>query len=80
LKRNHAAARQQLLSWDLGLTWPFNVAKGARSSWWRRCSTSSAQKTSRDPSQALLFNFDGTLRSGFGDPSRQTQIGVHWVF
>ena len=34
----------------------------------------------RDPaSTSLLFNFDGTLRSGLGDP-QQTQLGVHWVF
>ena len=34
----------------------------------------------RDPaSTSLLFNFDGTLHSGFGDP-QQAQLGVHYVF
>ena len=34
----------------------------------------------RDPSYGnLLFNFDGTIRSGLGDP-RQLQAGVRWVF
>jgi len=34
----------------------------------------------RDPSApSLLLNFDGTLRSGLGDP-QQAQIGLHWVF
>ena len=27
----------------------------------------------------LLFNFDGTVRSGFGDP-RQAQVGVTFRF
>jgi hypothetical protein len=34
----------------------------------------------RDPSYGnLLFNFDGTIRSGLGDP-RQFQAGVRWLF
>jgi carboxypeptidase family protein len=34
----------------------------------------------RDPAYGgLLFNFDGTIRSGLGDP-RQLQVGARWVF
>jgi len=34
----------------------------------------------RDPAYGgLLFNFDGTIRSGLGDP-RQVQAGVRWEF
>ena len=34
----------------------------------------------RDPSSAsLLFNFDGTIRNGLGDP-RQVQLGVRYGF
>jgi carboxypeptidase family protein len=34
----------------------------------------------RDPAYgSLLFNFDGTIRSGLGDP-RQVQAGLKWVF
>jgi len=34
----------------------------------------------KDPAYGgLLFNFDGTIRSGLGDP-RQFQAGVRWVF
>lgn len=34
----------------------------------------------RDPAAtSLLFNFDGTIRSGLGDP-RQIQAGMRWVF
>jgi hypothetical protein len=34
----------------------------------------------RDPAYGnLVFNFDGTIRSGLGDP-RQLQLGAKWVF
>jgi hypothetical protein len=33
----------------------------------------------RDPSNTIYLNFDGTLRSGLGDP-RQFQAGLRWVF
>jgi hypothetical protein len=33
----------------------------------------------RDPSFATYLNFDGTLRSGLGDP-RQLQVGARWQF
>src|SRR5213595_2576291 len=34
----------------------------------------------RDPAAtSLLFNFDGTIRSGLGDP-RQVQAGLRWLF
>ena len=33
----------------------------------------------RDPSFATYLNFDGTIRSGLGDP-RQLQVGARWVF
>jgi len=34
----------------------------------------------RNPSApALLFNFDGTIRSGLGDP-RRVQAGLRWAF
>jgi hypothetical protein len=34
----------------------------------------------KDPAYGgLLFNFDGTVRSGLGDP-RQVQAGLRWVF
>ncbi len=33
-----------------------------------------------DPSYGnLVFNFDGTIRSGLGDP-RQLQAGIRWLF
>ena len=78
LKRNTLRKDNSYFSWDLGLTWPFNVAQG-RVELVAQMFNVLGSENFRDPSQALLFNFDGTLRSGFGDP-QQTQIGLHWVF
>lgn len=33
----------------------------------------------KDPAFATYLNFDGTIRSGLGDP-RQLQVGARWVF
>ena len=39
-----------------------------------------SKESLRDPAYgSLLFNFDGTIRSGLGDP-RQAQAGVRWLF
>jgi hypothetical protein len=78
LKRNTLRKDNSYFSWDLGLTWPFNVARG-RVELVAQMFNVLGSENFRDPSQALLFNFDGTLRSGLGDP-QQTQIGLHWVF
>ena len=78
LKRNTLRKDNSYFSWDLGLTWPFNVGKG-RVELVAQMFNVLGSANFRDPAQALLFNFDGTLRSGYGDP-QQTQIGVHWVF
>jgi len=78
LKRNTLRKDNSYFSWDVGLTWPFNVGKG-RVELVAQMFNVLGSANFRDPAQALLFNFDGTLRSGYGDP-QQTQIGVHWVF
>jgi hypothetical protein len=78
LKRNTLRKDNSYFSWDVGLTWPFNVGRG-RVELVAQMFNVLGSENFRDPAQALLFNFDGTLRSGYGDP-QQTQIGVHWVF
>jgi hypothetical protein len=78
LKRNTLRKDNSYFSWDVGLTWPFNVG-GGRVELVAQMFNVLGSENFRDPAQALLFNFDGTLRSGLGDP-QQTQLGVHWVF
>ncbi len=79
LQRNTLRKDNSYFSWDVGLTWPFNVGKG-RVELVAQMFNVLGSENFRDPAAtSLLFNFDGTLRSGLGDP-RQTQLGVHWVF
>jgi hypothetical protein len=79
LKRNTLRRDNAFFSWDLGLTWPFNVGKG-RVELIAQMFNVLGNENFRDPAAtSLLFNFDGTLRSGLGDP-QQTQIGMHWMF
>jgi hypothetical protein len=79
LQRNTLRKDNAYFSWDVGLTWPFNVGNGRLELVAQVFNVLGAENF-RDPAAtSLLFNFDGTLRSGLGDP-QQTQIGVHWVF
>ncbi|MFN2572759.1 MAG: TonB-dependent receptor plug domain-containing protein, partial [Gemmatimonadales bacterium] len=79
LQRNTLRKDNSYFSWDVGLTWPFNVGSG-RVELIAQVFNVLGNENFRDPaSTSLLFNFDGTIRSGLGDP-QQTQIGVHWVF
>ncbi|HEY3219669.1 MAG TPA: TonB-dependent receptor [Gemmatimonadales bacterium] len=79
LKRNTLRKDNSYFSWDVGLTWPFSVGKG-RVELVAQMFNVLGNENFRDPAAtSLLFNFDGTLRSGLGDP-QQTQIGLHWVF
>jgi len=60
------------------LTWPFNVAKGRVRLVAQVFNVLGSENFPRSIA-GLALHFDGTLRSGFGDP-QQTQLGVHWVF
>lgn len=80
LRRKTIRKDNSYFSWDVGLTWPFDLGKGGRLELVAQVFNVLGTDNFRDPSApSLLFNFDGTLRSGLGDP-QQTQIGVHWVF
>jgi hypothetical protein len=80
LQRNTLRKDNSYFSWDVGLTWPFNLGSRGRLELIAQMFNVLGSENFRDPAAtSLLFNFDGTLRSGLGDP-QQTQIGVHWVF
>jgi hypothetical protein len=78
LKRNTLRKDNAYFSWDLGLTWPITVGNG-RVELIAQMFNVTGSENFKDPAQTYLFNFDGTLRSGLGDP-QQTQLGVHWLF
>src|SRR5574341_1329142 len=80
LPRNTLRKDKHHFSWDIGLTWPFNVGRQGRIEAIVQVFNVLGNENFRDPaSGSLLFNFDGTIRSGLGDP-QQAQVGVHWVF
>ena len=79
LPRNTLRKDNAYFSWDVSLTWPFNVGRGQVELVAQMFNVLGSENF-RDPAAtSLLFNFDGTLRSGLGDP-QQTQLGVHWMF
>jgi carboxypeptidase family protein len=80
LQRNTLRKDNAYFSWDLGLTWPINMGSRGRLELIAQMFNVLGNENFRDPAAtSLLFNFDGTIRSGLGDP-QQTQIGAHWVF
>ncbi|MDP3909868.1 MAG: TonB-dependent receptor [Gemmatimonadales bacterium] len=80
LPRNTLRKDNGYFSWDLGLTVPFNLGRQGRLEAIVQVFNVLGNENFRDPaSTSLLFNFDGTIRSGLGDP-QQAQIGLHWVF
>ena len=80
LQRNTLRKDNSYFSWDIGLTWPFNLGSRGRLELIAQMFNVLGADNFRDPAAtSLLFNFDGTIRSGLGDP-QQAQIGAHWVF
>jgi hypothetical protein len=80
LQRNTLRKDNSYFSWDVGLTWPFSLGNRGRLELIAQMFNVLGNENFRDPaSTSLLFNFDGTLHSGLGDP-QQAQVGVHWVF
>lgn len=80
LQRNTLRKDNAYFSWDVGLTIPFNLGRQGRLELIAQVFNVLGNENFRDPSSpGLLFNFDGTIRSGLGDP-QQAQVGLHWVF
>jgi len=80
LTRNTLRKDNAFFSWDVRISRPFDV--GRRSQLEATIEIFNVTNTDnfRDPAYGgLLFNFDGTIRSGLGDP-RQMQAGLRWVF
>jgi hypothetical protein len=80
LERNTLRKDNSYFSWDIGLTWPFSLGSKGRLELIAQLFNVLGNENFRDPAAtSLLFNFDGTIRSGLGDP-QQAQLGAHWVF
>jgi hypothetical protein len=80
LLRNTLRKDNAFFSWDLSLSRPFDFGRQGRLETIVEVFNLFNTDNFRDPAYGgPLFNFDGTIRSGLGDP-RQFQAGVRWVF
>ncbi|HXL08437.1 MAG TPA: carboxypeptidase regulatory-like domain-containing protein [Gemmatimonadales bacterium] len=80
LVRNTLRKDNAFFSWDLSVSRPFSFGRQGQAQVIVEVFNLFNTDNFRDPSYGnLLFNFDGTIRSGLGDP-RQLQAGVRWVF
>ena len=79
LQRNTIRRDNQYFSWDIRVSKPFNVAQGAVELIFEAFNITNNDNF-KDPSSGGTFlNFDGTIRSGLGEP-RQFQAGVRYLF
>ncbi len=80
LKRNTLRKENTYFSWDVRFSRPFKVGAGNQVEALVEVFNLTGNDNFRDPSYGnLVFNFDGTIRSGLGDP-RQLQAGIRWLF
>ncbi|MDH5235245.1 MAG: hypothetical protein OEW77_09820, partial [Gemmatimonadota bacterium] len=80
LERNTLRRGNEYASWDLRLARPFDMGGGRTLEPIIEVFNVLGRNNFRDPAfGSLLFNFDGTIRSGLGDP-RQIQAGMRFAF
>jgi hypothetical protein len=80
LLRNTIRRDNAFASWDIRLSKPFRMRGRGQLEALVEVFNVLNRDNFRDPSSAsLLFNFDGTIRNGLGDP-RQVQVGVRYGF
>ncbi len=80
LLRNTIRRDNTFASWDIRLSRPFRTSRSGTVEAIVEVFNVLNRDNFRDPSSAsLLFNFDGTIRNGLGDP-RQVQIGIRYGF
>ena len=80
LLRNTIRRDNAFASWDIRLSRPFRLRGRGQIEALVEVFNVLNRDNFRDPSSAsLLFNFDGTIRNGLGDP-RQIQVGVRYGF
>ena len=78
--RNTLRKDNAYFSWDVRFSRPFPIGARSQVEALVEIFNLTGKDNFRDPSYGnLVFNFDGTIRSGLGDP-RQVQAGVRWLF
>jgi hypothetical protein len=79
LQRNTLRKDNAFFTWDMRLARPFDTGRGRVEAVVEVFNITNADNFKDPSSGGLLFNFDGTVRSGLGDP-RQAQLGLRYVF
>jgi len=80
LLRNTIRKDNAFFSWDIRLSRPFPAGPRGQLEAMVEIFNITNADNFRDPASGTEYkNFDGTIRSGLGDP-RQLQAGVRWVF
>ncbi len=80
LLRNTIRRDNAFASWDIRVSRPFRTRGRGQVEALVEVFNVLNRDNFRDPSSAsLLFNFDGTIRNGLGDP-RQVQVGIRYGF
>lgn len=80
LQRNTIRRDNAYMSWDIRISRPFRTMSNGQFEAIAEIFNVLNRDNFRDPSSAsLLFNFDGTIRNGLGDP-RQIQLGIRYGF
>jgi hypothetical protein len=80
LLRNTIRRDNAFASWDIRVSRPFRFRNRGQVEVLAEVFNVLNRDNFRDPSSAsLLFNFDGTIRNGLGDP-RQLQVGARYGF
>ena len=80
LQRNTIRRDNAFFTWDARLSRPLRVAQGRTLELIAEGFNLTNADNFRDPAAAsLLFNFDGTIRNGLGDP-RRVQLGARYAF
>ena len=80
LQRNTLRRENNYFSWDIRVSKPFNIGRQGALELIFEAFNVTNNDNFKDPSSGGTFlNFDGTIRSGLGEP-RQFQAGVRYLF
>lgn len=79
LLRNTLRKNNKYFQWDVRLSRAFSVGSGSLEALVEVFNITNRVNIRNPSAPALLFNFDGSIRSGLGDP-RRMQAGLKWAF
>ncbi len=79
IKRNTLRKDNEFFTWDLRISKDFNMGGLRIQPIFEVFNLTNSANIKRPEVTNLVFNFDGTVQSGYGDP-RQMQLGVRIRF